>query len=101
MRAAALAVSAACVVAVLAMIKLRRDTDLRFAGHVLVANLSALLIYLTLHLGGLFAPGHGWSVVPPLTAGLILGRGGAALYGTVAIAAEALSFNLGATAGTR
>ena len=90
MRAAALAVSAASVVAVLAMLQLRRDADLRIAGHLLVSNLSALLIYLTLHLGGLFAPGHGWAIVPPLTAGLILGRGGAALYGLVAVSAEML-----------
>ncbi len=90
MRAAALAVSAASVVAVFAMLKLRRDTDIRVAGHLLVSNLSALLIYLTLNLGGLFAPGHGWAIVPPLTAGLILGRGGAAFYGVVAVAAEML-----------
>jgi signal transduction histidine kinase len=90
MRAAAFAVSAACILAVLAMVKLRRDTDLWVAGHVLVSNLSALLIYLTLNLGGLFAPGHGWAIVPPLTAGLILGRGGAAFYSVIAVAAEML-----------
>jgi signal transduction histidine kinase len=88
MHTAALAVSAACLVAVVAMLKLRRDGDLRFAAHLLVSNLSALLMYLTLHLGGLFAPGHGWAIVPPLTAGLILGRGGAAFYGMIAIGAE-------------
>ncbi|MEO6026801.1 MAG: ATP-binding protein [Candidatus Binatia bacterium] len=89
MHAAALAVLAACLVAVLAMMRLRRNTDLQVPGHMLVANLSALLIYLTLHLGGLFAPGHGWAIVPPLAAGLILGRRGAAFYGVVAIVAEA------------
>jgi signal transduction histidine kinase len=90
MDAAALAVTAACFTAVFSIIKLRRDGDLRFAGHLLVANLSVLLIYLTLHLGGLFAPGHGWAIVPPLAAGLILGRRGAVFYGVIAVAAETL-----------
>jgi signal transduction histidine kinase len=90
MHEAALAVSAASLLAVLAMTRLRRTTDLRVAGHMLVGNLAALLVYLTLSLGGLFAPGHGWAIVPPLAAGLLLGRGGAAFYGVVALVAEAL-----------
>jgi len=94
MHAAALAVSAACLVAVLAMMRLRHTVDFLLPGHMLVANLSALLIYLTLHLGGLFAPGHGWAIVPPLAAGLILGRRGAAFYGVVALAAEAVYAHL-------
>jgi signal transduction histidine kinase len=94
MRDAALAVSAASFVAVLAMMRLRRNFDFRVPGHMLVGNLSALLIYLTLHLGGLMAPGHGWAIVPPLAGGLLLGRRGAAFYGVVALVAEAFYAHL-------
>jgi two-component system, sensor histidine kinase and response regulator len=79
-------IAVSCLATIGAMRAIRRGADPLRVAHIGLASLVLTLGYIQLRLGGIFAMGQGWVMMPPVFAGLVLGMGWASVYAAVAIA---------------